>query len=270
MLTGERPFPFEGVGEIIAAHLQMPPPRPSSVEGAVPGWLDAVVSKALAKKVEARHQSMEELALALGGRKRAKSAVQLRPGESVPKVPTTFSKSAGQVGRSSIIQRRPTMVATVLAGLVAVLGVVLALATRGGGVASQPARSRAASAPAAVETPPPPALPPVAVPVLPDAALVAPPPPPPAVVVLTIRSIPDAADVLSASGEKIGVTPFDLGLASSPVTVTLRHAGYAPKRVTFDADEGGEQVVRLMKTAPPPVPAKKKKGGRDVVDPFEE
>src|SRR5262249_37241077 len=73
ILTGRRVFVHEGVGEIIAAHLTAPPPKPSAF-ASLPGWLDAVVVKALAKTPAARWQSMDELATALG-RKR-KSTVQ--------------------------------------------------------------------------------------------------------------------------------------------------------------------------------------------------
>jgi len=129
MLTGRRLFEFEGVGEIIVAHLHHVPPPPSQLEPSVPMWLDAVVAKLLAKDPAARYQTMDEVSLALGGR--PKSRPQQAPSAewSTPKTPTTLGQTVGQRANASIVQRSPRTIAalarcpTVCPSVVGVFGV---------------------------------------------------------------------------------------------------------------------------------------------------
>ena len=64
-LTGEKPFTGTGAWTIAKKILHDDPPRPSSIHNTISPLFDAVVSKALAKKVEARYQTARELEIAL-------------------------------------------------------------------------------------------------------------------------------------------------------------------------------------------------------------
>jgi serine/threonine-protein kinase len=65
MLTGRPPFDYEGVGEILGAHLYEAPKPPRTLDPNIPEALDALVLKALAKKPDERFGSMGEIAQAL-------------------------------------------------------------------------------------------------------------------------------------------------------------------------------------------------------------
>lgn len=60
-LTGSRPYPGDSLEEQLNAHVNAPPPRPSSPHRRAAG-LDAVVARGMAKDVESRYQSAIELA----------------------------------------------------------------------------------------------------------------------------------------------------------------------------------------------------------------
>jgi len=64
-LTGEKPFTGNGAWTIAKKILHDDPPRPSSIHSNISPLFDAVVNKALAKKVEARYQTAQELGTAL-------------------------------------------------------------------------------------------------------------------------------------------------------------------------------------------------------------
>jgi hypothetical protein len=63
-LTGKLPFERETEVAMITAHLHEPPPRPSVAAPAVPGAMDEVVAKGMAKRPEDRYPSCGELAAA--------------------------------------------------------------------------------------------------------------------------------------------------------------------------------------------------------------
>ncbi len=64
MLTGELPFQGD-VSSVMAQHITKPAPAPSTINASIAKKLDRVVLKMLAKKPEARFQSMTELTEAL-------------------------------------------------------------------------------------------------------------------------------------------------------------------------------------------------------------
>jgi Protein kinase domain/Domain of unknown function (DUF4328) len=63
-LTGRPPFTAEGDHALIVAHLETPPPPPSSVRPGLPVALDAVLARALAKAKDQRFRSCGELVAA--------------------------------------------------------------------------------------------------------------------------------------------------------------------------------------------------------------
>src|SRR5262249_1917420 len=60
MLTGLVPFPGEGFGEVLVAHLTQEPPPPST-HCEVPRGMEVVVMRALRKDRTQRYQSMDEM-----------------------------------------------------------------------------------------------------------------------------------------------------------------------------------------------------------------
>jgi serine/threonine protein kinase len=67
LLTGRLPFRAETSLGIATQHLTQRPPVPSHVMPGLPGWVDSIVLKALAKKPSERWQSVREFAAALAG-----------------------------------------------------------------------------------------------------------------------------------------------------------------------------------------------------------
>jgi eukaryotic-like serine/threonine-protein kinase len=103
MLCARPPFEYEGVGEILGAHLHEPVTPPRSINPTIPEALEAIVLKALAKKPEERYQTMAALAVELGrllgivgATGQMRGAISERKGGTVvmPPAPTTLSKAA--------------------------------------------------------------------------------------------------------------------------------------------------------------------------------
>src|SRR5439155_12346998 len=65
LLTGRVPFPGDGFGEILVAHLTKPIPPPSTIRQDVPASLEAIVMHAIEKDKNRRFQSMDEFVAAL-------------------------------------------------------------------------------------------------------------------------------------------------------------------------------------------------------------
>jgi serine/threonine-protein kinase len=117
MLCARPPFNYEGVGEILGAHLHEPVAPPTTINPTVPAGLEAIVMKALAKKPEERYQSMSamaaELARLLGqtGSNRPMTFPPSTIALPATTAPTTLSKAAAPLAtpvatparRSSVI-----------------------------------------------------------------------------------------------------------------------------------------------------------------------
>jgi tRNA A-37 threonylcarbamoyl transferase component Bud32 len=63
-LTGKLPYPGGSVEQMMAGHLTMDPPQPTTVNPAVPAGFDAVIARGMAKDPERRYQTAAQLAVA--------------------------------------------------------------------------------------------------------------------------------------------------------------------------------------------------------------
>jgi CHASE2 domain-containing sensor protein len=63
-LTGEPPFPRDSGSATLWAHMTAPPPRPTRVRPSLPGQLDGVIARGMAKEPDDRYASGAELARA--------------------------------------------------------------------------------------------------------------------------------------------------------------------------------------------------------------
>lgn len=77
-LTGRRPYSGDSLEQQLTGHLVTPPPRPSSINPAVPKGFDEVIAKGMAKDPDDRYQSASEMADA------ARTALRGRRGRTKP------------------------------------------------------------------------------------------------------------------------------------------------------------------------------------------
>jgi serine/threonine-protein kinase len=120
MLTGRPPFMADNPLALASQHVLNDPPRPSSLNDAVPEELDAIVLRALAKRSDARFASAAEMREELGrfvsGKKVRSTLVLKEPFSPI------FQARAGRARRS--FNPMPVAMA-LLFGLLALVGVWL-------------------------------------------------------------------------------------------------------------------------------------------------
>jgi hypothetical protein len=156
MLTGRPPFTPEGDEAKLWAHLTETPPAPSKVAPGVPAAFDDVIARALAKAPEQRFQSAGDLgraaaAAATGGRSPAADTIVATGAAAPIEIETRTAGTAlappdppAAEPRSG--RRLPVMAVSIVA-LLAVAGVLAALAMRGEG--TPPPEATATATPAA-------------------------------------------------------------------------------------------------------------------------
>jgi eukaryotic-like serine/threonine-protein kinase len=265
LLTGSVPFPGEGFGEVLVAHLTQQPAKPSAVNPHVPPALEAIVMHAIEKDRNRRFQTMNEFLQAIedpdahaaawrGLPDYAKSAAAATL-PSMPAIqdgapasaggsprPTTLEGAAAEVTLSPTRPRR----ARSRAPLVAAIAGVLALAGVGGYLGMSGKGDDKTPAVAAPATPPP-AEPKHVAPV--DDA-----------VTVTVASDPPGAKVFRADKSEAEKQPtpivFKLKKGDPPFDVQLRLDGYLPQMRTITSDESVKLLVSLAKIPPIPVVAK--------------
>jgi serine/threonine-protein kinase len=86
LLCGRAPFTAKRPFEVLIKHVNEPPPKPSELREELPGWLDAVVLRMLAKRPADRFPSLDEVVKALE-QKSAASPVAVAPAR--PRIDTT-------------------------------------------------------------------------------------------------------------------------------------------------------------------------------------
>ncbi len=207
LITGRPPFDYEGMGEIISAHLREPPNPPSAWRPGLPAAVDDVVLRCLAKDPAERFPSMTELQAtcdAILARMTGGAALPAQAATIMRSPQTTLSTAVGEPIATTQRRRRGGLLAIAAGVAVIAAGVGFAF-TRGGGdeMSAAPAPTTAA-APAPAPQPPP---------------------PPPAAVAATTPPI-DAGVPIDA--------PPDAPPAIAPVVAPphVSHPAHAPKRVT--------------------------------------
>lgn len=286
MITGRVPFVGEGYGEILVQHLTKQPPLPSTIRGAIPPHVEAVVMRALCKNRDNRYPSMDEFIAAMkdpqgfveanGGldafyAELAPTNVRAQPtramtppssasAEAVSR-PTTLSGSgAGELADDAVPPRsRTTVIATSAIGALVVLGGIGYAIWGGGGAGDRMSAAAADRASAAA---------PAAAPARPlEAVAPAPAAPTPApaaadgkdapvsakTVTITATSDPSGAQVFVGS-ETVprGTTPVDLTFAAGPeeVELTFKLDGFKERKKTIRALKDAVVDVTLDRDRP--------------------
>jgi serine/threonine-protein kinase len=232
MICGRPPFVSTGFGELVDMHLNQPPPSPRSLVPELPAEVEGLILAALAKKPEARTQTMGELQAALKSAAEGRKVGVSTPdfgGRTLPlhaaagppapagSPATTFTTGIGE--RVEQLPARSGSRRLIVGGVMAAGAGAIALALL------RP-RAPAPVVSAAQVTPP---RPPVET--LPAPAPTPTPVPPPAQVRVSIGSRPSEAKVVRVSdGALLGTTPFEQSFpaGSPPLEVRIEKAGFDP------------------------------------------
>src|SRR4051794_13102507 len=103
-LTGALPYPATRDVDAIAAHLTEPPPKPSSVNRAIPRQFDAVVARGMAKDGGRRYPSAGDLAAAAAAAADSRPSLRrersVATGSAAP--PTAPSPRRARIGRGTV------------------------------------------------------------------------------------------------------------------------------------------------------------------------
>ena len=167
LVAGRLPFDGSGLGELISAHMNEAPARPSELVPGLPTEIDDIVLRCLAKSPDDRFQTMLELQVAcdgllaqLGWRDAsaphrtltASPPAGSRSAISLPSNPTTLSSAVG-VTTPSAAARAPRRIGVWigLGGVLAGAGVMAAIAMTGG---NEPVRPATVAAPVSVSVSP--------------------------------------------------------------------------------------------------------------------
>ena len=157
-LTGEAPFAGDSIEHLVAAHIGVPPPRPSAANPRVPAALDAVVARGMAKDPDDRYGTAGGLgraaqrALSSGGPS-APVADATRPlTAEVPPPPDTTVLDGRETGARRRGWVLPAVIAVAAIVILGGIGVVIGL-VRHGSTAQPPAPPSRAALPPMVTGP---------------------------------------------------------------------------------------------------------------------
>ena len=274
MLTGRPPFMLEGAGEILAAHIHVPPMPLRAHEPSVPPALEEVVLRMMEKDPAQRYQTMAQVVDALNAVVRRfadeeepepslaeSDRFPTRSGQRTATAPvateaTTLNSTSGEItgsrtrdDRAGAGRRLAPWAAAAAIALAAGAAVAFAV-SRGGGEEDTVAEPRGAAVDDA------PALP-VAVP---DAAALEPivrelpganEQPGYEMVTLLLLSDPDGVVVYrEADGVRLGKTPLPVQArrGDGEAAFILRRSGYLTERVAVPVAEDQEIIVTLRRS----------------------
>ena len=121
MATGEMAFSGSSNGVIFEAILNRMPPPVSSVNAAIPGKLDDLITKALEKERDMRYQTAAELRGDLKRIKRGLESSRIRAGSASGIAAATAATAAAASERASLVPRSRVMKVAAVAGALALL-----------------------------------------------------------------------------------------------------------------------------------------------------
>jgi len=256
LVTGRVPFPGDGFGEILVAHLTRQPDAPSKLNPAIPPEIEALVLHAIEKDKNRRFQTMEEFLMACRDPARHMQEYRPLPGYTpsnagatmmmdgpmvtAPPVPTgsargplvtaiarptTLSGAAAEVdGQRPGKSRRGAVIGiSAIAATAAALAVVFALKKPATNIEPE-ATTLAASQPAAKKA---------------ESATIR----------VTINSDPSGARVIRADTghTEDGVTPitFEVPRNGPTFDVRVKKEGFKPGQVTVNTDHDQALLVPL-------------------------
>jgi eukaryotic-like serine/threonine-protein kinase len=242
LTTGRPPFISEGFGALLNMHLNQPPRPPREIEPAISPGLESAMLRMLAKKPEARFQSMAEVESVLAAatglvpspfalsqsvtdvHKALQPTINAPTNPSLAQDQTTLSATAGE--RASAVTtlrtRSGRWTIGVAVATAAVAAVVVILLLGHGRRPSAPARTSVATA-------------------VPVASAPVPVAPVPKRVRVHIESLPAGARIVRESdGVVLGITPQNMELEASPrpLRVRLERDGHLPAAhdIALEAD----------------------------------
>ena len=269
LACGVLPFPGDGFGDILVAHLVREPPKPSESKPDIDPKLEEVILKAMTKDREKRYQTMGEMGAAISGQQPGSSgdfkftplfedeasqkfklaevgqggnqgATQIakpgfntfdkQPEAKEKKTPTTLSGAASEMAGSN---RKTTSVIAIATAVLVIGGVGGYMALRGGNTVA-----------------PPPPVQPVAIPQKAE----------PQPIEIKVLSTPPGAQVAradQAEGPRITPAVFHLKQGDPSFDVSIKLDGYKTQTRTIQCDSTRVIEVTLAKdetVAPPPQP----------------
>jgi tRNA A-37 threonylcarbamoyl transferase component Bud32 len=270
LLTGRVPFPGEGFGEILVAHLTKEPEPPSKLNPDVTPELEAIVLHAIEKDRNRRFQSMDEFGAAVADASSHLSNYKALPGASTgatamrPAVgaqgatlgpttagatrPTTLSGSAAELDAQPAKKSKAPIF--IVAGVVAAAAVAGILLVGGGkkptvatvqGAAGVPSTTAPTATPTATPTPTPTAK------------------PAPEKLSWSITTEPDGAEIYRA-GKLLGAAPFEIPVTKGEdaFEIEIKKAGFVTSKRKITSDRSHDVTVTLREeAAATPVVAKK-------------
>jgi serine/threonine protein kinase len=276
LVCGVLPFPGEGFGDILVAHLTRDPPPPSQVKPGVDAELEKAIITAMNKDRDKRFPSMVEFGATVSGKQPGASGdFKFRPlfedeASQKIKLPDVGSTAIGKAGYNTLDDKKPDKgkpittlsgAASELAGggrkstsTVAVITAVAVLALAGGLYALKGGKPAEQPVQPAVVTPVAPVVEKV------DVKIVSTPP----------GALVSRAD--QAEGPRLTPAVFHLNKGDPSFDVSIKLDGFKPQTRTIQADSSKVVEVTLAKdevaaplpgttttTTTPPVVKKKKK-----------
>jgi eukaryotic-like serine/threonine-protein kinase len=267
LLTGRVPFPGEGFGEILVAHLTKQPDPPSTINPDVTPQLEAIVMHSIEKDRNRRFQNMAEFQAAIenpdahyaswqglpapsastshsggtmmlpeggartptGQGQRPNTGQRKGPTTQTGPTPTTLSGAASETYNGDVPRKSKAPLFAAIGGVVAI-GAIVGVVSMG-----KKAEPTAASMPPAAVTPK-------------DEW-----------VTVTVKSDPLGAKVTRGDNDQSGTTPWEMKVkkGAESFDVLIKLDGYASKTQSISSDKSYAFLVPLEKLAgsatPPPV-----------------
>jgi eukaryotic-like serine/threonine-protein kinase len=273
LATGHLPFPGEGFGDILIAHLIREPPKPSEVKPDIDPVLEQVIMKAMLKDREQRFASMAEMGAAVAGKGASGADFKFQPlfADEASKANKLLQDVPGGKAGFNTFDKKPATdppeekkKITTLSGaasemapggrskaqsIAAVAAVMLVIGGVGGYFALRGNSTPAVTPPAVVVTPPPPVE--------------------KQAIEIKVNSVPPGAMVVradQAEGPRLTPAVFRLKEGDASFDVSIKLAGYKVQTRTIHPDVSKTiEIVLAKEEAPVPVAAPPPPGTPPVV-----